>query len=106
MSPNECNILNILLPAMEKAGKKLTWAKVAKNIKAIKNGPAAYMSDGKGSFGPKKSYYADYMHLMTLNAANARTVKDANGLFNGCPAPVNCWVPQLVGGKEEWFPVE
>lgn len=106
VSPNECTILNILLPAIEKAGKKLTWAKVAKNIKAIKSGPAAYMSDGKGSFGPKKYYYADSMHLMTLNAANAQTPKDANGLFNGCPAPVNCWVPQLVGGKEEWFPVK
>ena len=27
-----------------------------------------------------------------------------NGTFNGCPAPVNCFVPTLVDGQE-WFPV-
>ena len=106
VSPNECTILGFLLPAIEQAGKNLTWAKVAKNLKKVSDGDAAYMSDGKGSFGPKKNYYADYMHLMVLNAANAQTPKDANGLFNGCPAPVNCWKPQRVGGKDEWFPVK
>jgi hypothetical protein len=43
------------------------------------------------------------VHVVTLNAANAQTAVDANGLFNGCPAPVNCWVPVLADGKE-WFP--
>ena len=40
----------------------------------------------------------------TLNAATTSTPKDANGLYNGCPAPVNCWIPQVVDGQE-WFPI-
>jgi len=66
--------------------------------------PAAYMSNGEGGFAKNKTYFVNQVHLMSLNAANAQTAKDANGLFNGCPAPVNCWIPQLVGGQE-WFPI-
>ena len=101
---NECQIMNLLLPAIEKAGKKLTWAKVAKNLEKT-NGPAIYASGGQGSYTPKKHYFNDNVHLVTLAAANAQTAKDANGLFNGCPAPVNCWIPQLIDGTE-WFSME
>jgi hypothetical protein len=101
---NECQIMNMLLPAIEKAGKKLTWAKVAKNLEKT-SGPAIYASGGEGSYTPKKHYFNDNVHLVTLNAANAQTAKDANGLFNGCPAPVNCWIPQLIDGQE-WFSME
>ena len=101
---NECQIMNLLLPAIEKAGKKLTWAKVAKNLEKT-SGPAVYASGGSGSYTPKKHYFNDNVHLVTLAAANAQTAKDANGLFNGCPAPVNCWIPQLIDG-EEWFSME
>ncbi len=102
--PHECQIMNMLLPAIKKAGKNPTWAKVASNLEKTSSAPGIYLSDGKGGFTPKKHYYADYVHLVTLNGANAQTPKDANGLFNGCPAPVNCWVPQLVDGQE-WFPI-
>jgi hypothetical protein len=101
---NECQIMNMLLPAIEKAGKKLTWAKVAKNLEKT-SGPAIYASGGEGSYTPKKHYFNDNVHLVTLNAANAQTPKDANGLFNGCPAPVNCWIPQLIDGGE-WFSMQ
>ena len=101
---NECQIMNLLLPAIEKAGKKLTWAKVAKNLEKS-SGSAIYASGGEGSYTPTKHYFNDNVHLVNLTAANAQTAKDAAGLFNGCPAPVNCWIPQLIDG-EEWFSME
>jgi hypothetical protein len=103
--PNECTIMNVLLPAIKKAGKNLTWNKVYKNILASGKGPAAYMSNGEGQFAKGKPYYATQVHIQTLSVANASTPKDPNGVtFNGCPVPVNCWVPQLVDGQE-WFPI-
>jgi hypothetical protein len=106
MPPNECTIMSVLLPAIEKAGKNPTWDKVYKNILKSGKGPAAYMSNGEGQFTKKKPYYATQVHIETLNTANAQTPKDANGVtFNGCPAPVNCWVPVPVDGQE-WFPVK
>ena len=101
---NECQIMNLLLPAIEKAGKKLTWAKVAKNLEKT-SGSAIYASGGEGSYTAKKHYFNDNVHLVNLAAANAQTAKDAAGLFNGCPAPVNCWIPQLIDGQE-WFSME
>lgn len=104
LPPNECTIMSFLLPAIDKAGKNPTWAKVYRNILASGKGDAAYMSDGEGAFGKRKPYFATNVHAVTFNPASAQTAKDANGTFNGCPAPVNCWVPQLVDGRE-WFPV-
>ena len=104
LPPNECTMMSVLLPAIEAAGKHPTWAKVrAKMIKAGK-GDAAYMSNGTGTFSKQKPYYADQVHVVTFTPANGDTAKDASGTFAGCPAPVNCWIPQLVDGKE-WFPV-
>lgn len=103
MRPDYCTMMSVLIPSMKKAGKNLTWDKVAKNMEAIESAPASYLSDGEGSFSKKKHYFANNVHLVTLNAANAQTPVDANGLFNGCPAPVNCWVPVVTDGKE-WFP--
>ena len=105
LPPNECTIMRTLLPAIEKAGKNPTWDKVYKNILKSGKGGAAYMSNGEGQFAKNKPYYATQVHLEELNTANAQTPKDAtNGTFNGCPAPVNCFVPTLIDGQE-WFPV-
>ncbi len=104
LAPNECTIMSLLLPAIKKAGKNPTWDKVYANLIKTTQAPAAYMSNGEGSLGKGKQYFANQAHVMALNAANAQTPKDANGLFNGCPAPVNCFVPQLADGKE-WFPI-
>jgi len=101
---NECQIMNLLLPAIKQAGKNPTWAKIAKNLENTGKAPAIYNSNGEGSYTAKKHYFADNVHLVTLNSANAQTAKDANGTFNGCPAPVNCWIPQLVNGQE-WAPI-
>ena len=104
LSPNECTIMRTLLPAIEKAGKNPTWDKVYKNILKSGKGGAAYMSNGEGQFAKNKPYYATQVHVAELNTANAQTAKDANGTFNGCPVPVNCFVPTLIDGQE-WFPV-
>jgi hypothetical protein len=104
LPPNECTIMSVLVPAIAKAGKSPTWDKVYKNILKTGKGPAAYMSNGEGQFAKKKPFYATQVHIESLNTANAQTAKDANGLFNGCPAPVNCWVPIAVDGQE-WFPI-
>ena len=99
-----CNIVNLLMPAMKKAGKNLTWAKVAKHLGETGSAPAGYLSNGEGTLAKNKRYFADNIHLVTLVGANAQTPKDAKGLFNGCPAPTSCFIPELVDGKE-WFPV-
>jgi hypothetical protein len=72
---------------------------------ATKKAPAAYMSDGEGGFAKNKPYFAKAMHFTKLHRADATTPKDANGLYNGCPIPANCFVPMTVDG-EEWFPVK
>lgn len=105
LPPAECTIMSLLLPAIEKSGRDLTWDKVHANLLKVKNAPAAYMSNGEGGFGKKKPYFATSVHIQSLSTANADTPQDANGVtFNGCPVPVNCWVPTLVDG-EEWFPI-
>jgi hypothetical protein len=97
-------MIDLLLPAIEKAGKNPTWDKVAKNLESTKSAPAALMSNGRVSFGKNKRYAADMVHLVKLNGATPASVKGANGLYDGCPIPSNCWVPQPVDG-EEWFPL-
>ncbi len=93
------------MQALKKSGKDPTTAKLYDNLLKIKSSGAAYMSNGKGGFAKNKPYFANQVHLEVLNQANTQTPQDANGLYNGCPAPVNCWVPQLIGGSE-WFTVQ
>jgi hypothetical protein len=104
LAPNECTIASFLLPALEKAGKNITWDKVYKILLKTK-GPAAYLSEGKGGFGKNKPYFSGLtMHFTTVAVANADTPADANGLFNGCSIPAPCWIPQVIG-DQEWFPI-
>jgi hypothetical protein len=102
---HECTMMSVLLPAIKAAGKNPTWEKVHKNILARTNTPMAYMSDGKGGYGKNKPYMADKIHMVSLHVASADTPKDANGLYNGCPLPINCWVPMEVDGQE-WYPAK
>jgi hypothetical protein len=105
VAPNECTMVNLFGTALKKAGKNPTTDKLYDAFLTIKNAPAAYQSNGAGGFSKSKTYFSDQVHLELLNLASTATPKDANGLYNGCPAPVNCWVPQLIGGTE-WFPVQ
>ena len=101
---SECTIVNLLLPAIKKAGKNVTWEKVYKNLLATKSGPAAFLSEGKGSFGKNKLYYANPVMHYTLLVAPTTKTADANGLYGGCGTPAPCWVSQEVNGQE-WFPI-
>jgi len=105
VAPNECTMVDLFMQALKKAGKNPTTDKLYDAFLTIKDSPGAYMSNGEGGFSKTKTYFANSVHLEVLNLASTQTAKDANGLYNGCPAPVNCWVPQLIGGTE-WFPVQ
>jgi hypothetical protein len=100
----ECMIAELLLPAIKKAGKNPTWPKVYDNIMSVEKGPAAYMSNGEGGFGPNKPYYANQIHMAKVAIVTPDTPQAANGTYNGCPSPVSCLVPMTVDGKE-WFPI-
>ena len=104
MTPNPCTMMSLLIPAIKKAGRNVTWAKVYDNLMKTTSAPAAYMSDGEGGFAKGKPYFANKVHLQKLAIANANTPKAANGTYNGCPQPTNCFIPELVDG-EEWFPI-
>ena len=91
-------MVDLFIQALKKAGKNPTTDKLYDAFLTIKNAPAAYESNGEGGFSKIKTYFANQVHLETLNQANTSTPKDANGLYNGCPAPVACWVPQLIDG--------
>jgi hypothetical protein len=87
------------------AGKNPTQDSLYNAMIKIKSAPGAYMSNGTGGFGAGKAYFANQVHVEVLQAADTTTPKDANGLYNGCPAPISCWVPLIPAGGSEWFPV-
>ena len=103
--PNECTMVDLYVKALKKAGKNATPQDVYDALLTIKKSPAAYMSNGTGGFGKNKPWFATQVHVELLNPASTATAPDANGLYNGCPAPVNCWVPQEVDGTE-WVTVQ
>ena len=101
----ECTMSYLFVQALKGAGKNPTTSSLYDSFTKITKGPNAYASDGEGSFGPKKNYYATKVHLETIQNVPTGTAKDpATGLYNGCPAPRTCFIPVLVNGKE-WFPV-
>ncbi len=103
--PNECVMVDLFVKALKKAGKNATTDDVYDAMLTIKKSPAPYMSNGTGGFAKNKPWFAKDVHLMVLNPATTDTAPDANGLYNGCPAPVNCWVPQDLNGTE-WVTVQ
>jgi hypothetical protein len=101
----ECNLANVVLPAIKKAGKNLTWDKVYSNILNTTSAPAAHMSDGTGGFAKDKLYFPKKAQVVELHYADKDTPKDAaSGLYNGCNTPASCWVPKVYGSKQ-WFPL-
>ncbi len=103
---NECNLANILLPAMKKAGKDLTWDKVYANIQNTKSLQTAKLSGGTGGFSKTKGYFPTKLEVAELHYADKDTPKDATtGLFNGCTVPASCWVPKVINGTQ-WFPIQ
>ena len=57
------------------------------------SGPQAFRSNGEGAFGAEKNYYSTQMQANRFTLADADTPPGDDGTYNGCPAPVNCWIP-------------
>jgi ABC-type branched-subunit amino acid transport system substrate-binding protein len=99
---NECTMLPLMEAALRKAGKNLTHESLHKAFLGIGDAPGALISEGEGSFTKKKPFFATKVHSVRLQPNTPDQALDANGLtYQGCPAPVNCWIP-LTG---EWFEV-
>ena len=104
-SPNECIITDLFVKGLKKAGKNATPGTSTTPCSRSRRARAAYMSNGTGGFAKNKPYFANQVHVELLNPATTETPPDANGLYNGCPAPINCWVPRVVDGTE-WVALE
>ncbi len=99
---NECTMLPLLRKALRGAGKNLTHESLHRAFLKIGAGEGALISDGEGELAKGKPFFATKVHSVRLQPNTADQALDANGqTYNGCPAPVNCWIP-LTG---DWFEV-
>jgi hypothetical protein len=96
-----CTMTNVLKGSLEGAGVDLTRTSAYDAALALGEQPVALASDGKGTLAQGKTYLTDFVHSVKLTAASLETPKSASGTYNGCPAPVTCWVPTA----DTWYPV-
>jgi ABC-type branched-subunit amino acid transport system substrate-binding protein len=96
-TPQECSISNIIKLGLEAAGVNPTFIEA---ILGLGDVPLALIGGGTGTFAPGKPFAANAVHVVKVTAANAQTAPDANGLYNGCAAPVNCGVV-----TSDWTPI-
>jgi ABC-type branched-subunit amino acid transport system substrate-binding protein len=99
-TPQECSISNIIKLGLEAAGVNPTRASFIEAILGLGDVPLALIGGGTGTFAPGKPFAANAVHVVKVTAANAQTAPDANGLYNGCAAPVNCGVI-----TSDWTPI-
>lgn len=99
-APQECTIANILFQALTNAGINPTRASFIEAVLGLGEVPLALQAGGTGSFGPGKAYAASQVHTIRIAAADPTVAPDANGTYNGCPAPVNCGI--VIG---DWRPI-
>jgi ABC-type branched-subunit amino acid transport system substrate-binding protein len=99
-TPQECSISNIIKLGLEAAGVNPTRASFIEAILGLGDVPLALIGGGTGTFAPGKPFAANAVHVVKVTAANAQTAPDANGLYNGCAAPVNCGVV-----TSDWTPI-
>jgi ABC-type branched-subunit amino acid transport system substrate-binding protein len=99
-APQECTMANIMYLALTNAGINPTRASFIEAVLGLGEVPLALQAAGIGTFGPGKAYAADQVHTIRIAAADPSTVPDANGTYNGCPAPVNCGIV-----ISEWRPI-
>lgn len=91
-TPQECSIANILKLALEAAGVNPTRASFHEAALGLGEVPLALIGGGTGLLAPGKPFAANAVHVVKVTAAAADTAPDANGLYNGCAAPVICGV--------------
>ena len=99
--PGECTMAYLMEIALTNAGVNPTRDSFAAAMKEI-SGPQAFRSNGEGAFGPDKNYYSTQMQAVRFQVTPNDTSRGADGSFDGCPAPTNCWIP--VTG--EWFAID
>ncbi len=97
-APGECTMQYLIKAALENAGVNPTRDSFADAMRGL-SGPQAFRSNGEGAFGPGKNYFSTQMQAVEFTLASRSTSKGADGTFNGCPAPVNCWIPT----NGQWF---
>jgi hypothetical protein len=93
-APLECTIANILKQALTLAGVNPTRASFMETTFNLGEVPLAQMSGGVGRLAPDKRYASTSSHTVKITLADNTVPPDANGLYNGCAAPVNCGVVQ------------
>ena len=97
-----CTLANIMEGSLTDAGVDLTRESAYQAALGLGDVPVALASDGQGSLGEGKTFAADFVHSVVLTAASLDVPKSAGNTYNGCPAPVNCWVPTT----NDWFAIE
>ena len=100
-TPQECSLSNIIKLGLEAAGVNPTRASFIEAIQNLGDVPLALIGGGTGTFAPGKPFAANAVHVVKVTKAAADTAADANGLYNGCAAPVNCGVV-----VSDWTPIE
>ena len=100
-APLECTISNLLHEGLMNAGVNPTRDSFIEAIGNLGKQPFAIGSNGEGTLTPDKHYLADSVHTIRIQAADATVAPDANGLYNGCAAPVNCGIV-----VSDWAPLD
>ena len=91
-TPQECALMNILNLGLSAAGVNPTRASFVEAVLNLGEVPLALAGGGTGLFAPDKPYAANAVHTVKITGADATTAPDANGLYNGCAAPIACGV--------------
>ena len=99
-TPQECSLSNIIKLGLEAAGVNPTRQSFHDAILNLGDVPLALIGGGTGTFKPDKPFAANAVHVVKVTKAGADTTPDANGLYNGCAAPVNCGVV-----VSDWTPI-
>ena len=99
-TPQECALANIIYLGLTGAGVNPTRQSYIDAVLNLGEVPLALAGGGTGMFEPGKPFAANALHTVRITAAALDTAPDANGLYNGCAAPVNCGV--VVG---DWTPI-
>ena len=91
-TPGECTLSNIINLGLAAAGVNPTRASFIDAVLNLGDVPLALVGGGTGTFKPGKPFAANAVHVVKVTKAASDTAVDANGLYNGCAAPVNCGV--------------
>jgi ABC-type branched-subunit amino acid transport system substrate-binding protein len=91
-TPQECALMNILKLGLEGAGVNPTRASFVDAVLNLGEVPLALAGGGTGLFAPDKPYAANAVHTVRITGADPSVAPDANGLYNGCAAPIACGI--------------